>query len=87
MHKKRFKFKISDDLSWVCCTRVNDNKMHLKYNYFPLERQGRVNRMKHCFAGDHNNIAPCTKCPKNVRKSFSKHLSEAENKNTTYKNK
>lgn len=28
-----------------------------------------------------------SKCPKNVRKSFSKHLSEAENKNTTYKDK
>ena len=34
--------------------------------------------MKHHLAGDHDNVAPCTKCPENVRELFIKILRETE---------
>lgn len=59
MPKREPKSNIDDDPNWVYCTRLNDNRMHLKYNCCGLKRQGRVNWMKHHFTSDYNNIAPC----------------------------
>ena len=57
----------TSDPTWEHYSRVNDNRMHVKCNYCGLERWGGINRMKHHLAGDHDNVAPCTKCPENVR--------------------
>ena len=55
------------DPNWEHYYRVNANRMNLKCNYCGLERWGWISRMKHHLVGDHNNVAPCTQCPENVR--------------------
>ena len=72
----------TNDPTWEHCSRVNDSRMHVKYNYCGLERWGGINRIKHHLAGDHDNVAPCTKCPENVRELFIKILRETETQKT-----
>ncbi|XP_052187762.1 uncharacterized protein LOC127798293 [Diospyros lotus] len=68
----------NNDPIWEYCTRINGNRMNLKCNYCGLERWGGINRMKHHFAGDHDNVAPCTQCPDNVRELCIQILGELE---------
>ena len=42
--------------------------------------------MKHHLAGDHNNIAPCTQCPENVRDLCIKLLEQLEAQKSTKAN-
>ena len=74
------------DPIWEHCSRINDNRMNLKCNYCGLERWGGINRMKHHLAGDHNNVAPCTQCPENVRDLCIKFLDQLETQKSTKAN-
>ena len=42
--------------------------------------------MKHHLVGDHNNVAPCTQCPENVRDLCIKLLEQLETQKSTKAN-
>ena len=75
------KQKKNEDPTWDHCSRVGDNRMHLKCNYCGLDKWGGVSRMKHHFAGTHLDVTPCTQCPPDVIEKFSQMLEGAKGKN------
>ena len=74
------------DPIWEHCSRITDNRMNLKCNYCGLERWGRINRMKHHLAGEHDNVAPCTQCLENIGDLCTKFLEQLERQKSTKAN-